>query len=158
MLLLSVTSISAQEVTHDYIKKYSPICKYLSDSFEIPVELILGIAIVESASGTSRNAKVLNNHFGIKSGNTLRNIKGIRTRFRDYDSDSASFVDFCLYLKRRKFYITLKGNFNYNAWLNEMAKIGYSGSPQAWKAKIKSQIRKYNLIELNSRNAASKQP
>ena len=60
------------------------------------------------------------------------------------------------YLKRRKFYTTLKGNFNYNAWLNQMAKSGYSGSPQEWKIKIKSQILKHNLTELNTRNAASK--
>lgn len=156
ILLLTATVIRAQQVTNDYITKYSDLCKYLSDTFEIPAELILGVAIVESAAGTSRNAKLLNNHFGIKSGNKLRNVKGIQTRFRDYESDSASFIDFCLYLKRRRFYTILKGNFNYNAWLNQMAKSGYSGSPQEWKVKIKSQILKHNLTELNTRNAASK--
>lgn len=156
LLLLTASVIRAQQVTDDYIIKYSDLCMHLSDSFGIPAELILGVALVESAAGTSRNAKVLNNHFGIKSGNKLRNIKGIQTRFRNYESDSASFIDFCFYLKRRRFYTTLKGNFNYNAWLNEMAKSGYSGSPQAWKVKIKTKILKHNLTELNTRNAASK--
>jgi Bax protein len=156
LLLLTASVIRAQQVTDDYIIKYSNLCMHLSDSFGIPAELILGVALVESAAGTSRNAKVLNNHFGIKSGNKLRNIKGIQTRFRNYESDSASFIDFCFYLKRRRFYTTLKGNFNYNAWINEMAKSGYSGSPQEWKVKIKTQILKHNLTELNTRNAASK--
>jgi uncharacterized FlgJ-related protein len=156
LLLLTASIIHAQQVTDDYIIKYSDLCTHLSDSFGIPAELILGVALVESAAGTSRNAKILNNHFGIKSGNKLRNIKGIQTRFRNYESDSASFIDFCFYLKRRKFYTTLKGNFNYNAWLNQMAKSGYSGSPQEWKVKIKTQILKHNLTELNTRNAASK--
>ena len=156
LLLLTASVIRAQQVTDDYIIKYSDLSTHLSDSFGIPAELILGVALVESAAGTSRNAKILNNHFGIKSGNKLRNIKGIQTRFRNYESDSASFIDFCFYLKRRKFYTTLKGNFNYNAWLNQMAKSGYSGSPQEWKVKIKTQILKHNLTELNTRNAASK--
>ena len=156
ILLFTASVIRAQQVTDDYITKYSGLCKYLSDTFEIPAELILGVAIVESSSGTSRIAKVLNNHFGIKSGNKLRNIKGIQTRFRNYESDSASFIDFCFYLKRRRFYTTLKGNFDYHAWLNQMAKSGYSSSPQEWKIKIKSQILKHNLTELNTRNAVSK--
>ena len=156
LLLLTTTVVRAQQVTDDYIIKYSDLCMHLSDSFGIPADLILGVAIVESGAGTSRNAKVLNNHFGIKSGNKLRKINGIQTRFRNYESDSASFYDFCFYLKRRRFYTTLKGNFNYNAWLNQMAKSGYSGSPQEWKIKIKSQILKHNLTELNTRNAVSK--
>jgi flagellum-specific peptidoglycan hydrolase FlgJ len=119
---------------------------------------MLGLAMVESGAGTSKNAIILHNHFGLKAGNKLRSVKGIQTRFRDYESDSASFVDFCTYLSKRKFYTTLKGNFDYNAWLYAMAKSGYSASPQAWIAKIKTQIKKYNLTELNTRNAATRQP
>lgn len=158
ILILFVSVVKAQEVSVNYIVKYSPLCIQLSDSFAIPVDLILGVAIVESGAGTSRNAKILHNHFGLKAGNKLRTIKGIQTRFRDYESDSASFVDFCIYLSKRKFYTALKGNFDYNAWLYIMAKSGYSSSPQAWKAKIKTQIKKYNLTKLNTRNAATGQP
>ncbi len=157
-LLLVVTSIQAQYIVSNYIARYGTLCIQLSDSFGIPADLMLGLAIVESGAGTSKNAKILHNHFGLKAGNKLRSVKGIQTRFRNYDSDSASFVDFCVYLSKRKFYPTLKGNFDYNAWLNAMTKSGYSGSPQAWKAKIKTQIKKYNLTELNTRNAATRQP
>lgn len=157
-LLMLVTSTKGQHIISNYIGKYDTLCLQLSDTFGIPADLIMGVAIVESGAGTSRNAKILHNHFGLKAGNKLRTVKGIQTRFRDYESDSASFVDFCVYLSRRKFYPTLKGNFDYNAWLNAMAKSGYSGSPQAWKAKIRTQIKKYNLTELNTRNAATRQP
>jgi flagellum-specific peptidoglycan hydrolase FlgJ len=152
------TLFAQQNLVQNYINKYSGLCTTLADSFGIPPSLILGVAITESGAGTSRNARVLNNHFGIKAGKQLRTIKGIKTRFRDYETDTASFYDFCLYLTRRKFYPTLKGNFDYNAWLNAMVKSGYSASPTAWKAKIKTHIIKYNLTELNALNGSTQQP
>ncbi len=147
-----------QNTVQNYMTKYSSLCVALGDSFSIPPSIILAVAITESGAGTSRNTRVLNNHFGLKAGKQLRSIKGIKTRFRDYETDTASFYDFCLYLTRRKFYPTLKGNFDYNAWLNAMAKSGYSGSPTAWKAKIKTNITKYKLTELNALNGSNQQP
>jgi hypothetical protein len=55
-------------------------------------------------------------------------------------------------------WLDLKGNFDYNAWLNAMARSGYSTSPTAWKAKIRTQIITYNLTELNALNGSTKQP
>lgn len=147
-----------QNTVQNYIIKYSKLCLVLGDSFGVPPSLILAVAITESGAGTSRNARVLNNHFGLKAGKQLRTIKGIKTRFRDYETDTTSFYEFCLYLTRRKFYPKLKGNFDYNAWLNAMAKSGYSSSPTAWKAKIKTQIAKYKLTELNALNEPTQQP
>ena len=94
----------------------------------------------------------------MKAGNKRRTVKGIKTRFRDYEDDSLSYVDFCTYLSKRKFYATLKGNFHYNAWLNAMIKSGYSTAPKAWKIKIVNYIKKYNLTALNVINATPKQP
>jgi flagellum-specific peptidoglycan hydrolase FlgJ len=147
-----------QNLVQNYISKYAGLCILIGDSFGIPPHLILAVAITESGAGSSRNARVLNNHFGLKAGKQLRTIKGIKTRFRDYETDTASFYDFCSYLTRRKFYPTLKGNFDYNAWLNAMARSGYSTSPTAWKAKIRTQIITYNLTELNALNGSTKQP
>lgn len=152
------TLFAQQNTVRNYIAKYSSLCVALGDSFGVPPNLILAVAITESGAGTSRNARVLNNHFGLKAGKQLRTIKGIKTRFRDYETDTASFYDFCIYLTRRKFYPTLKGYFDYNAWLNAMAKSGYSASPTAWKAKIKTQITKYNLTEFNALNGPTQQP
>ena len=141
-----------------YIKQYQQTVITLSDSFGIPAELIMGIAIVESGAGTSQVCKILHNHFGIKASNHYQNYNGFKSRFKFYDKDWLSFVDFCAYVKRRKYYTQLKGNFNYNAWLNAMAKSGYSSSPTAWKAKIKTQIAKYKLTELNALNEPTQQP
>ncbi len=158
VVFISNSNLSAQNVVVNYIQKYQHIAKPISDSFGVPIDLILAIAIVESAAGTSRNSIVLNNHFGLKAGNKLRTVKGIKTRFRDYENDSLSYIDFCTYLSKRKFYAPLKGNFDYNAWLNAMIKSGYSAKPIPWKTKVTSHIKKYNLTALNGINATPKQP
>lgn len=156
-LLGGNSRLYAQSVTETYIEKYRPLAQQLSDSFGIPATLILAVAIVESGAGTSRNCRVLRNHFGIKAGKQLRTINGYRTRYRYYETDSLSFVDFCNYLQRRKFYVLLKGNFNYNAWLNAMAKSGYSGSPAKWKQKIRNTIQRYHLNEPEEQDARGAQ-
>lgn len=158
VVIISNSGVNAQNVVVNYIQKYQHIAKPLSDSFGVPVDLIIAIAIVESAAGTSRNSIVLNNHFGLKAGSKLRTVKGIKTRFRDYQNDTLGYMDFCTYLSKRKFYAQLKGNFDYNAWLNAMAKSGYSAKPIPWKTKIISYIKKHNLTALNGINATTKQP
>lgn len=156
LLLILVKNTVAQPQA--YIKQYQQTVISLSDSFGIPAELIMGIALVESGAGTSKVCKILHNHFGIKASNRYQNYNGYKSRFKFYQTDSLSFVDFCAYLKRRKYYTLLKGNFNYNAWLNSMAKNGYSSSPKAWKSKIKTTIKKYNLVAIHPKNATQQQP
>lgn len=154
---MGLGQLRAQTTAEAYINQYRPLAQQLSDSFGIPAALILAVATVESGAGTSRNCRVLHNHFGIKAGKHLRTINGYRTRYRYYETDSLSFVDFCQYLSRRKFYVLLKGNFNYNAWLNAMAKSGYSGSPAKWKQKIRHTIQRYHLNEPEEQDARGEQ-
>lgn len=157
-LLYTGKTSNAQSSVNTYLDTHQQLVLLLSDSFGIPAELIMGLAIVESGAGTSKLATKLHNHFGIKASNRYHIVNGYKTRFKYYESDTASFTDFCLYVKRRKYYAALQGNFNYNAWLNAMAKSGYSGSPKAWKAKIKYTIKKYNLTARYQKNADPKQP
>lgn len=156
VILILATASYAQPQA--YVKQYQQTVIALSDSFEIPAELIMSIALVESGAGTSQVCKKLHNHFGIKASKHYQNYNGFKSRFKFYQTDSLSFVDFCAYVKRRKYYAQLKGNFNYNAWLNAMAKSGYSGSPKAWKSKIRTTIKKYNLVALHPKNANQQQP
>lgn len=158
LLFISISPVVRAQSVNAYIEKYSPLVLQLSDSFGIPPELILGLAIVESGAGNSKIALKLHNHFGIKASNKYQVINGYKTRFKYYESDSASFVDFCQYVKRRKYYAVLKGNFNYNAWLIAMAKSGYSGSPKAWKSKIKHTITKYQLTAIRAKDVDQQQP
>jgi uncharacterized FlgJ-related protein len=146
----------SQNSNRHYIQQHQELALNLSDSFGIPVALILAVAIVESGAGNSRNARILHNHFGMKAGNKYRVVRGIKTKYRCYDSDSASYLDFCTYLSKRKFYPKLKGNSNVNAWLNAMTKSGYSASPTEWKRRIRLHIKKYKLQELQPVNVGAK--
>lgn len=128
-----------------YIKKYSELADSLSFEFGIPVSVILGAAIVESSSGTGRNARLLNNHFGIVGKNNLLKTKGIRTKYKQYPDAQSSYIGFCKLLSRRKFYSKLKGNSNYKLWIDAISKSNYSEVPQIWKNNILYAIRNSKL-------------
>ncbi|MET0465764.1 MAG: glucosaminidase domain-containing protein [Chitinophagaceae bacterium] len=128
-----------------YVKKYRPLADSLSAIYEIPASIILGVAIVESGAGNSRNAKLLHNHFGIVGKNNLLKTKGIKSRYKQYSNVAASYDDFCKLLSRRKFYQTLKGKMDYRLWTEAISKTGYSEVPAEWKKRINATIRKNKL-------------
>ena len=128
-----------------YVKKYRPLADSLEREFGIPASVILGVAIIESSSGTSPNCKLLNNHFGIVGKNKVFKTKNIRTRYKQYPNSTASYIDFCKVLKKKKFYKKLKGNLNYHLWLDAISKAGYSEVPSIWKQRITSVIQKNKL-------------
>ena len=74
--------------------------------------------------------------------------KGIKTKYKQYNSPKDSFVDFCKQLTKRKYYKRLKGQNDYQIWIEAMAKAGYSGSSQIWKKEVRSVIKRYKLAEL----------
>lgn len=140
--LLSAPLLQAQS---KYVKKYRHLADSLSEVYEVPAAIILGVAIVESGAGASRNAKLLNNHFGIVGKNNLLKTKGIKSRYKQYSSVADSYEDFCQLLSRRKFYPTLKGNKDYRLWVDAISKTGYSEVPAEWKKRINTAIRKNKL-------------
>lgn len=142
LLLLSGFILHAQG---KYIQTYKPLADSLSVVYGIPSSVMLGVAIIESGSGTSRNAKLLNNHFGIVGKNNLLKTKGIRSRYKQYPSVKASYIGFCQLLTRKRFYPKLKGNHDYKLWLEAMSKAGYSEAPVEWKSRISAAIRKLKL-------------
>jgi Bax protein len=91
-LLLVFQSVSAQS---KYIKQYKPIADSLSGIYGIPTSVMLGVAIIESGAGKSRNCKLLNNHFGVKGKNDLMKTKGIKSSYKQYTDGRASYVAFC---------------------------------------------------------------
>src|SRR5688572_4035402 len=82
-LLLAVTVLigSCVLAQSPYIKKFKPLADSLSEEYKIPTAVILGVAIIESGAGTSRNSKLLHNHFGIIGKNDLLKTKGIKSRY-----------------------------------------------------------------------------
>ena len=139
LYLLVSTLVFAQS---KYVKKYRPLADSLQEEYGIPASVILGVAILESGSGTSRNAKLLNNHFGMTGKNKLKDIK---SRYKQYESVYDSYKDFCKLLKKKKYYDKLKGNMNYALWVDAISKAGYSEVPTIWKQRVISTIKKNKL-------------
>ena len=100
---------------------------------------------MESASGTSRNCKLLKNHFGIVGKNDVLKTHGVKTRYKQYKDSLASYVDFCKLMTKKKFYKTLKGNTDYNLWADSISKAGYSEIPEIWKERLIAIIKKNKL-------------
>lgn len=121
----------------------------LSEVYGIPVSVMLGIAIMESASGTSRNCKLLHNHFGVVGKNDLLATQGIRTRYKQYRDSLASYVDFCRIISRKRFYPSLKGSKDYQRWALSISKAGYSEIPEIWRERLVAIIRKHKLTRFD---------
>ena len=138
----------AQKTTLKYIDKFLPIAKELSSEFEIPVSIILGVSIFESASGKSANCRDLNNYFGVKGKNHLKKRK---TKYKQYAKPEDSFRDFCGIVSRKKFYQKLKGTSDYKLWLNAMNKAEYAGAKHLWVNGISKIIRFYKLYKYDEK-------
>lgn len=146
MILFCVRASHAQST---YIKTYKPIADSLSAVYGIPTSVMLGIAIIESGAGKSRNCKLLNNHFGIKGKNNLMKTKGIKSAYKQYPDGRASYIAFSKLMTRKKFYSKLKGVMDHKLWLEALSKSNYSMVPDEWKRNITAAIRKHKLAETN---------
>lgn len=126
--------------SQSYFQKY----QQLADSFEtvygIPSSVMMAIAYHESAGGTSKVAKHSNNHFGIKG----KNHK-VKSAFKYYESDTASYRGFCELISQRKFYSKLKGNTNPKDWVNCISNSGYAGGSSTWGPRVIGIINKNKL-------------
>jgi Bax protein len=132
-----------------YIAKFAPIAIQLSIETQIPTTVILGVAIVESGFGNSKNCKLLKNHFGVKGKNTLRNRhKSYRSQYKEYDSDSASFADFCKIVTSRKYYPKIKNSRHNSIWLKHISKT-YAKARKRWVTGVLYAIKKYHLGKFN---------
>ncbi|MDF2381155.1 glucosaminidase domain-containing protein [Nostoc ellipsosporum NOK] len=141
-LLATATPARAQQA---YVNKYRPLADSLSSVYGIPRSVILAVAIIESGAGTTRTARLLNNHFGIVGSNRLHKTHGIRTRYKQYPSVAASYAAFCQLIARKKFYPKLKGEKDYRKWVDAISKTGYSERPAEWRKKIISAIQRNKL-------------
>jgi Bax protein len=137
-IVLCALGTNASQAQSAYVKKYLPLADSLSKSYQIPKEIFLAVAIIESGSGQSRNAKLLNNHFGIKGKNNLLSTKGIKSSYRQFPSVEAGYVAFGELISRKKFYSNLKGNPSLEAWADAISKCGYPGNPSEWKRLVLS--------------------
>ncbi len=131
--------ITANAQNTSYISNHKSLTEELSAEYGIPYSVILAVAIVESSSGVGKAAKKLNNHFGIVGSNHLPK-KGYRSRYKQYDTDADSFLDFCRVISHKNFYADLKNNNDPKQWVKAISQSGYSGKPQIWEKRILNTI------------------
>ncbi len=144
LLLLQVSSpLAAQKIS--FREKYQPLVDSLSSVYQIPASGTLVVAIIEFGSGTSWFSKLLKNFFGIKGRNNLLKTKGIRSSYKQYKTDTASFIDFCKLVAKKQFYPKLAGNPDYRPWIEALSKTGYSEVPVTWRNLIINAIKKNGL-------------
>ncbi len=137
---------------HAFIKKFKHMAVQLSAEYHIPVEIILGVSIIESGAGKSKNCRLLNNYFGIVGKNGLRKKNSTyHSMFKQYPDAEASFRDFCHKMSKKKFYSSLKNNDDYHDWVNAMSKSGYSQYPTIWKKNVLSVIKQYKLAPVSKK-------
>lgn len=127
-----------------YFKNYQSICDSLESIYQIPSSVMLAIAYHESGGGISRNAKLLNNHFGIVGSNNLLKTHGVKSKYKYYPTVLDSYIGFCNLVAKKKFYSNLKGNTSYSKWVYSIHSSGYCPS-ETWPGKVISIIKKYGL-------------
>jgi len=142
VLLFLSGNLNAQK--SDYTKKYKPLADSLSAIYSIPSNVILGIAIVESGYGTSKICRVLNNHFGMKGKNSFK--KKMKSAYRQYDSDTASYIAFCQMVAKRKYYNKMTSTQDVRSWLMAIGRAGYNNHPTSWTNAIMRILKKEALI------------
>ena len=147
-LLLLVNVCSGQKVIRNYICRFLPFASELSVEYGIPVSIILGVSILESGSGTSKNCRQLNNYFGVTGRNRL---KKRHSAYKQYASPEDSFRDFCNIISRKKFYLKLKNEMHFTKWLPAMNHASYAGAKGVWISRITRIIVKHRLSQYDKK-------
>ena len=133
--------ISDAEIDGWLEKQRETITTELSEQYGIPASVILAVAIVESSAGTGHAATRLNNHFGMVGKNNLKaEKKGYRSKYKQYDNDKDSFMDFCRVISNKDFYARLKDNMDCKEWVKAISRAGYSEKPIVWEKRILNTI------------------
>jgi flagellum-specific peptidoglycan hydrolase FlgJ len=129
-----------------YITQYWPLAQTLQTQYGIPAEVIIGIGIYESNYGKSKVCRLLNNHHGLAGKNQLMKTHGVKSRYQQFESDSAGYVAFCNYVARRKYYERIKGSTDIDNWLSTIGRNGYCQNPTIWKKHILQLLKKHGLV------------
>ncbi len=141
---------NAQSVTQNYIDDHKEMAIALMNEHHVPASIILAVAIHESASGTSKIARYLNNHFGIKGPNNSTQIK---SAYRGFDEIHDSYNYFINFLQSRPKLNQLFSQFteyDYKNWARGIQRGGYAAS-RTWSSQIMGLIKKNDLQQFDNR-------
>lgn len=148
MLLLSgISRASFAQVPRgqEYVERFRPAAVLLMERSGIPASIILGISMVESAMGSSKIARQLNNYFGVKG----KNHASFKSAYKQYPTPEHSFKDFVRIVKSKKYYPDLKGEKDYRKWLKAMNRHGYAEAKGKWILDVTQMIRRYHLDDID---------
>ena len=153
MLLILVSSAAiAQTSGRGYIEQYKDLAIQQMNLYGTPASVILAVAMHESGNGSSKIARYMNNHFGMKGRNTN---KEIRSSYKDYNSAESSYQDFVSNLGRRKqfsYLFSKYSNYDYRNWVLGISRGGYAAS-KTWASQVLGTIKKYKLYQYDNRPA-----
>jgi len=139
----------AQNAAEVYISKYDSLAVEVFNNYGIPASLVLGIALQESAAGTSKLCREKHNHFGVKSRvKSSKKKSGYVSVYRKFDTDEAAYLHFGQMISGKKYYPQLKGNMDDLKWLKAMKAAKYATSSQ-WITQVDKMIKRYNLKRLD---------
>jgi len=143
------SGLFAQDRNNAYIEKFNSLAVKIMCETGIPASVILGIALHESAAGTSKLCTKNHNHFGIKRKvRSKKSRSGYRTTYGKFESDLAAYEQFASLISSKRFYNNLKGEMEYFKWLKAIKASGYASSPK-WLLQVDHIIKKYNLTRFD---------
>jgi Bax protein len=148
-LFFSVICLHAQNAAEFYIDKFDSLAIEVLNVYGIPASLVLGVALHESAAGTSKLCTVKHNHFGVKG--RVRSSKtqsGYVTTYRKFKTDEDAYLNFGEMISRKKYYSMLKGNMDYMKWLKAMKAARYATSSK-WISQVDKMIKRYDLTRFD---------
>ena len=138
----------------EYINKYKNLAIQMQKEYKIPASIKLAQGLLETAAGSSRLAKIGNNHFGIKckdewrGGRMYHDDDAVGECFRTYKSAEDSYLDHSKFLSERKYYVSLfqLDIYDYKAWARGLQQSGYA-TDKAYGTKLINLIETYELYK-----------
>lgn len=151
IILFSLFSLcSAQSVTQNYIDENKDFSIELMNKYHVPASIILAVAIHESASGTSKIARYLKNHFGIKGPNNSNQINSSYKGFEQVEDSYINFIDMMQSRSKFKGLFDKYSDYDYQSWAYGIQKGGYAAS-RTWASQVIGVVKKYKLYEYDNR-------
>lgn len=148
--LLFAAHTSNAQTTLQYINKNVAYAQELMRENRIPASVILAVAIHESAAGTSKIARYLNNHFGVKGKNSSKKIK---SSYKGYESVQDSYDHFVGFIQDKSAFNKLFNQYqpdDYVGWAKGIQRGGYAQS-RTWSSQVIALIEKYELFKYDER-------
>ena len=141
--------LRAQNPAEVYINKYDSLAVEVMNTYGIPASLVLGVALQESAAGTSKLCRTKHNHFGVKGRvKSSKTKSGYVNAYRSFDSDVAAYLHFGKMISSKKYYAGLRNSMDYMKWLKAMKAANYATST-SWISHVDKMIKRYDLTRFD---------